>query len=140
MARNEHQPQHIVTDRVIHGSRKIGYLHFLLGHLAAEIFVFAVNQRTSSQIVDRSMFRRAHEPGSGIIRDPRLWPFLQRNHQGILRQFFGDSHVPDEPSQPGNHSGRLDPPHGFYSVMDIGSAHSYRSHHVQTLLATSRSA
>src|ERR1700758_3534792 len=101
MARYEHEPQHIVTDVVIHGSSEIGHLHLAFGHLAAEVFVLAVDQRTVAKEVDGSMLRRAHQPGAGIFGNPRVWPLFESRDQSVLREPFGYAHVADDAGQPG---------------------------------------
>ena len=123
MARNEYQPQHVVTDVVIHGSSEIGNLQLAFGHLAAEVFVFAVDQRAAAKEVDGSMLCRTHQPGSGIVGYPGLGPLLESSDQSVLREFLGYAHVADDTSQPGNHPGRLDLPDGFDGAMCLGGNH-----------------
>src|ERR1700752_21397 len=98
MARYENQPQHVLTDVVVHGSGKIWNLHLAFGHLAAEVFMLAVDQRAAAKEVDGSMLRRTHQPGSRILGYPGLAPLLESRDQRVLREFFGYAHVADDAS------------------------------------------
>src|SRR5581483_7781609 len=137
MTRDEYQAQHVVTDVVVHGSSKIGHLHFALGHFAAKHFMLFIDEGAAPEEIDSSMFRRSHEPCAGIFRNARFGPLFQCDHQSVLRKFFRDTDISYDASQPGNQAGRLDLPNGFDGEMCFGSSHCYRSHHFQASSATS---
>src|SRR5919198_2206984 len=137
MAGDEYKAQQVVADVVIHGCSKVRYLHLPLGDLTTEMFVLAVDERSAAKKINRSMFRRGHEPRARILRNARLGPLFKRGNEGILRQLFCDAHVAHHSSQPGNYPSRLDSPNRLNRAMRIGSCHSYRSHHVHAFSATS---
>ncbi len=69
MARNEHEAQEIVA-HVIGLAAEIRHRHLLLDfELASELFLFAVETLIAAKAIDRTMFRRGHEPGGRVIRD-----------------------------------------------------------------------
>src|SRR6266849_5662863 len=79
-------------------------------------------------MIDRTMLRDAGEPGSGVIRDARARPLLERGDEGVLRKLLGQPDVTDNPSDTSDDSGGLDPPNGVDGAMGIGRRHRYPSY------------
>ena len=52
--------------------------------------------------VDGPALGGGREPGTGVARDARLRPLLQRLDEGILRQFLGQTDVADQPHERGD--------------------------------------
>ncbi len=75
------------------------------------------------------MLGGGHQPGAGIVWDPRLRPLLERGDKSILREILGDADIAHDARQPGNKPRRLDSPDCVNRAMCIGSCHCYRSHH-----------
>ena len=105
MAGYEDEAEEVVP-HVVEGRVEIHHGPLLLGlELATEFLVLALRQLDPAQPVDRAMFRSGHEPGTRVIRDTRLRPPLQRDHQSVLRQVLRHADVAHDPSQPGDELG-----------------------------------
>ena len=125
MTRHEHQSQQIVFDVVVQVCGvEIRHGHVLLRlQLATEFLVLALEQLVATKVIDGAMLRGGHEPRARIVRNARLRPPLQRDDQRVLRELFGHTHVADDPRQPGDQPGRLDPPDSIDSAMGISDGH-----------------
>ena len=91
--------------------------------------MFALEQLIASQMIDRAVFRRAHEPGGGIVGNAGLRPLFQRRDKGVLSQIFGNAHVPDDACETADDAGGFDAPDGVDDAVNIGGRHGPRSHH-----------
>ena len=132
MARDKNQPQQIVAHIIIESRYKIWHGHLFLFHLAPQLFVLPLQPRLATEMINRPMLRRRHQPSARIIRHARLRPLLQRSNQCVLRQILRNAHVAHHPRKPGNNPRRFDPPNRVNRAMYFGSAHSQRSHHVRS--------
>ena len=52
--------------------------------LPAELLVFAFEEFFSAEVIDGTIFGRSHEPGARIVRNARLGPSLERDHERVL--------------------------------------------------------
>src|SRR5277367_5456497 len=139
MARDKYQPQQIVAHIIIESRCKIWHGHLFLFHLAAQLFVLALQPRVAPEMINRAMLGCGHQPCAGIIRHARLRPLLQRGNQSVLRQILGDADVAHHPREAGDNPGGFNPPDCVNRAISVGSAHSYPSHHLR-LSRASRSA
>lgn len=104
MARNEHQPQYVVVDR-------LGQLDLAgLGQPAAEELDLAGQRDVPAGLVDRPPFGDGRQPGARTVGDPGRRPLLEGGHQRVLGEVLRSAHVVDVPGQAGDQAGRLDPP------------------------------
>ena len=85
----------------------------------AQLLLFALQPLTAAKQIDGAVFRRAHEPGPGLLRDARLRPLLQCGDQGVLGELFGKADVAHDARQPGDQPGGLDPPDGIDGPMCV---------------------
>jgi len=97
--------------------------------LATEFRVLSLEQLVAAQSVEGAMLGRSHEPGAGVVRNARLRPLLERDHERVLRQLFGHAHVADDPGQAGDQPRRFDPEDRLDGTLGLGNRHGYRSHH-----------
>jgi hypothetical protein len=106
MARDEHQTEKVVADVVVESGFEVWHRPLLLRlELERNLFVFAIEERASAQVVYGAMLGSRHEPGAGIIRDTRSGPLLESRNQRILRQILGESDVVHHPREPGDQLG-----------------------------------
>jgi hypothetical protein len=89
--------------------------------LVCQLFVFAIEQLVAPEVVDGAMLCGGHQPGAGIPWDARFGPLLERGDQRILRQILGHADIPDDACEPGNETGRFDPPDGIDRAMSLGN-------------------
>jgi len=90
MARRENQAEQVVADVVIERGNVVGHGIFLLRlEFAAQLAVLAIKQRAAAHQIDRAVFRRGHQPGTGIRRDALARPLFERGNQSVVRQIFG---------------------------------------------------
>ena len=85
--------------------------------------MLALEQRVAAEEVDRAVLGGGHQPGARVVRDARLRPLLERGDESILRELLGEADVAHHPREPGDESGRLDPPDGVDRAMCVGSRH-----------------
>ena len=100
MTGGEHEAQKVVADGIV--DRRLERLHRPLPvgfELPAELVVLALEPLGSAEGVDRAMFRRCHQPGARIVRDPRLRPPLQRRDEGVLGKLLRQTEVANDPRQ-----------------------------------------
>ena len=64
--------------------------------------MLAVDHCAAPQEVDCAVFRRAHQPGARILRNPRFRPLLKGGYQCVLSQFLGDTNVVHNAGQRGD--------------------------------------
>lgn len=102
-----------------------GHLLFAL-KLANNLLVLALQECVATEMVNGSMLGGGHQPSAGVIWDARLGPLLEGCNERILRELFGEADIADDSCEPGNDSGRFDPPDRFDCAMCIGSRHDYR--------------
>ena len=103
MAGGEDQAQQVVADLRLRGFN--GVLQ-----LAAQLLVLAVQPLHAPHQIDRAVLGGAHQPGARPLRDARLGPLLQRRHEGVLGQLFGQTHVAHDVGEAGDEARRLDSP------------------------------
>ena len=73
--------------------------------LSTENFMLFVDEGAAAEEVDSSMLGRAHEPCTWVFRNAGLRPLFKGDDQSVLRELFGEAHVSDDASQPGNQAG-----------------------------------
>ena len=61
--------------------------------------------------------------GAGIFRNSALRPCGQGRHDGVLRQLFGQAHVPHHPGQAGDELGSFDPEDRLDRLMGFDRRH-----------------
>lgn len=110
MTGNEHQAQQVVTNIIVEGGVKIRHSHLLGLKLTSEFLVLAFEPRVPSEVVDRAMLGRSHEPGTRVVRHARLRPLLERGDQSILGKVLGQADIPHHAHQSGDEPRRLHPP------------------------------
>ena len=129
MAGHEDQAQKIVANIIgkCHVERSIeirlGQL-LLDDELAPQLLMFALQCYISPYPIDRAMLGGGHEPGARLVRDTRLRPALQGDHQRILRQVLGETHIAHEACQGSDELRRLDPPDRFNGALYVGCRHA----------------
>src|SRR5688572_2470789 len=89
-------------------------------------------------MVDRTILRGCHEPGTGVLGDTGLWPLLERSNQRVVREIFSDPDITYDSRNAGNELRGLDPPDRLDGAMCIGSRHVYQSHLLPPLVQGSR--
>ena len=135
MAGNEHQAQQVVTDLVIERSiERFALVADLTAQsldLSPELLVLAPHELVAAHGVDRSMLRRRHEPGSGLVGNALVGPLLERRDERVVRQLLGDADVAHHAREPGNELGPFDAKYRF----DCGMRRRLR-HRPKTLMAS----
>jgi len=86
--------------------------------------MLAIEQRLATQQIDRTMLRRRHEPGARVVGNAGRRPLLERGHERILGEIFGDADVSDDSREAGDDFRRLDPPDGIDGAARFISRHS----------------
>ena len=118
MAGHEDQPEDVVG-HLVDLRREVGTVELLEGLQLAPDQLRACARASRDAVVRRSPRRLAvaisQAPGLSGMPCPR--PLLERGHQRVLRQVLGHCHVADDPGQPGDQPGRLDPPDGVDRAM-----------------------
>src|SRR5262249_5427826 len=139
MTGGEDETQQIVAEVVVDLRLELPCRAFLFGLLvAAELFMFARRHLSSAKLVDGAMLGGRHEPGSRLVRNARLRPFLERHDERILGEILRKTDVTDNASKRRNQPGRFYPPDGVDGLMGVGSLHGYRSHHRRSGGASAR--
>ena len=119
-----HFPEQIVAHVVVQRVVQRGHLVAPPGlDLVAELFVPAVQHRAAPQVVERPVFRGAHQPRGGIARHAFGRPLLEGRHQCVLGQFLRHAHIANQACQCGDDFRGFHPPHRFDGAMDVGSRH-----------------
>jgi hypothetical protein len=131
MTGHEHQAKQIIAELIVHGYIKTLHIPLPLSlYLAAQLFVLPLDPMVAAQVVDRPVFRGDHQPGARVLRYTRFRPLRKGRNEGVLSQFLGDTHVAHDPGDTRYDSGGFHPPDCVYRPVDIGSRHSYQSHHL----------
>ena len=97
--------------------------------LALDRGVLVPLERAPAQRVDRAMLRGRHEPRTRLVGHALGRPLLERCHERILCELFGDADVAYEPSEPGDQARRLDAKDRFDGASRfgvVGRAHGRR--------------
>lgn len=130
MTGGEHQAQQVIADVVVERIVEIRHGRFLLpgGEFTAQLLVFAFEQFTAAQMVERAVFGGGHQPGARIVRDARLRPALEGGDQSVLREFLGEADVAQQPRERGDDARRLDAPHRVDGAVDIARIYLKMSH------------
>ena len=129
MARREHQAQQVVADVIVDrrdellldGSAGVGG--------RSDLFVLALGEAPAAQHVDRPVLRGGHEPGARVLRHARLRPALERRDERVLGEVFRQADVAHHAREPGDQTGRLDPPDRVDRSVRILRRHSRRLEH-----------
>ncbi len=66
-------------------------------------------------------FARRHEPRSGVIRNARLRPALERDDERLLRQVLGEADVANDANQTADQPRGLDPPDRLDGLAWVGA-------------------
>ena len=109
MTGGEHQPQQIIADiviqRFVQDRNRVRCIHRdPMRHFRQ----FVGRHCPVAELVNGPTFRRLHQPGTRIVRHPRLGPCPQRGHQRILRQFFGHRNIAHHAREPRYQARALD--------------------------------
>src|ERR1700739_102279 len=126
MAGNKKQAEQVVAEILFVGCVEFGFkiCHggFLLGaEFAAELFVFALEKLAPAKMIERAMLGSSHQPGSGIVGYTAAWPLFESGDQSVLRKFFGQANIANDPRKPRDNSRRFNAPHGVNRAMCSGS-------------------
>ena len=62
----------------------------------------------------------------GLSGTPDSGHCCEGGDERVLRELFGEADIADDPREPGDDSGGLDPPDCVDGAMCIGSRHDYR--------------
>src|SRR6185437_596571 len=92
-------------------------------HLDLAMLVF--DPVLAPQDIQSAMLRGGDQPGSRIVRNPRLRPVLERREQSFLRQILGQAHIPHQPGEYRDHFGGLDAPNSLDALLDV--AHRFHA-------------
>ena len=120
MAGDEHQPQQVVAHVLVGVQDGVEFARGTLlarFHVPAEQAQFLAKPLVPADPVNGAMLGGNHEPGAGVRGDSVSRPLLKSRDQGVLGQFLGQAHVPDQPGQARDDPGGLHPPQGFDHVV-----------------------
>ena len=120
----EHQAKEVISDVIVDCRVEVRH-GGLLPHLelAAEFFMLTLEELIPAKVIDGAMFGSGHKPGARIVRQTRFRPLLERGNEGVLGEFFSQTHISDHPGKPRDDPGRFDPPERVDGAMNIGSRH-----------------
>lgn len=82
--------------------------------------MLTLEQRPSSQDIDRAMLCRGHEPRAGISWNARLGPLFERSDERVVREIFSQPDITDDAREAGDEARRLDSPDGVDRAIGIG--------------------
>jgi hypothetical protein len=85
--------------------------------------VLAFEQLVATEVIDRAMFGRGHQPCAGVAGDARVRPLLQGGHQCVVREILCETDVAHHSHEPCNDLGGLNPPDGVNRAMGVGGRH-----------------
>ena len=111
MAGDEDEAEQVVPDLVVQrvvDRQDVAELLLLEG--MAELFVLTLEKLAAPEVIDRAVLRGCHEPCARVARDSRLRPLLQRRHERILREVFGQPDVAHDARQRRDELRRFDLP------------------------------
>jgi hypothetical protein len=83
--------------------------------------MFSRQHFPAPQLIQRAVLGGGHQPGSGVFRNARFEPLLERREQRILGQLLGQPHVAHDASQARDDASRLDVPNRAHGAMDLPS-------------------
>ena len=129
MTGDEHQPQQIVSDVVVHRLIEPWNRPLERLDLVAKLCVLAFEQLAATKPVNRATLGRRHQPCPRVPRNAVDWPLFEGSHERILRQVLGVTNVSHEAGEPGDQPGRLDAPYRLDGWKSFGGRHALRSHH-----------
>jgi hypothetical protein len=122
VTRDEQESEKIVPDRVVDVRVDVADTHFLLRlELVSDLLVLSLNELVAAHAVDCTMFRRGHQPRTGIARHARFRPLFERGYKGILCEVFGATYVMNEARESGNQLCRLDSPYSVDCAVCFGN-------------------
>ena len=137
MAGGEDEPQQIVAHIIIERRLDLARERLLpLFEVVPQLLVLAIEHFGAAEMIDRAMLGGRHQPGAGVVRNARCRPLLERRHERIVREIFGQPHVAHHARQGRNNLRGFDAPDGVDVAMGVGSRHGYRSHHLHPALST----
>jgi hypothetical protein len=124
VAGDEDQTKEVVFDVVGFGDVEISHGGILLRfEFPAQLFVFAFEELVAAEVIDGAMLSSGHQPSAGIVGDARVWPFFQRGHQCILREFFGHAYVANDASQARDQARGFNTPDGVDRSVNVFGRH-----------------
>ena len=128
MAGGEDEPQQIVAHIIIERRLELARERLLpLFEVVPELLVLAIEHFGAAEMIDRAMLGGRHQPGAGVVRNARCRPLLERRHERIVREIFGQPDVAHHARQGRNDLRGFDAPDGVDGAMGVGSRHGYRS-------------
>ncbi len=119
MACHEDEAKEVVPDVLVDSRIQVNALVSPL-HVAADLFVLALERLAAADQIDRLMLRGPHQPRAWLLRHAGDGPLLERGHQCVLRKLFGRCEIANDASQPGDEPGRLDAPDRFDRAVRLG--------------------
>jgi hypothetical protein len=90
----KNEPQQVVADIIVERRVEIVYNSIAVGfELVTQLFVFALEQLVPSEVVDRAMFGRRHQPRARVARNPLIGPLFEGCHERVVREIFGKTDI-----------------------------------------------
>ncbi len=86
----------------------------------------------SAQSIDGAVLGGGHQPRARIAGNALGRPLLERGHERILGQVFGETEIAHDAGEAGDEPRRFDTPDRVDRLMGFGSRHGYRSHHLRS--------
>src|SRR5262249_24928386 len=136
MTGDENQSKQVVADVVIKRGVEVWYCHLLGLEITPELLMFTIQQRTASQLINRTMIGGGHEPRTWFVGDAGFGPLFERRDHRVVSEVFGEADIAHDPCETGDKSGPLDPKYRVDCSVCIDSSHHYRSHHLQPVIAS----
>src|SRR6185503_2901430 len=129
MACGEDEPQHVIADVVIERGLRAGLRVPAGFNLIRELTMLSLEELVAPEVIDRTVFGRACQPGGGIVGDARLGPLLERGQKGVLCKVLGQADVANDACDRAGDAGGFDAPDGVDDAMKIGGGHRPGSEH-----------
>ncbi|MCY1311287.1 hypothetical protein D9M70_615710 [compost metagenome] len=92
--------------------------------LAADLGRLALGQLHMAQAVEGAMLGHLREPRGGVVGYAVDGPLLERGHQRVLRQLFGQAHIAHLARERGDDLRGLDAPDRLDGAVDGGGVWS----------------
>src|SRR5690349_12350805 len=136
MTGDENQSKQIIPDVIIKRAVEVRYCHLLGLEITPEFLMFAIQQRSPSQLIYRTMLGGGHEPRTWFVGDAGFRPLFESRDHRVVSEVFGEADIAHDPCKTSNESGPFDPKYGVDCSVCIDSGHRYRSHHLQPAIAS----
>ena len=117
MARDQHEAEDVVADRVIECRVEVVRGLFGCVEFTRELLVFAPRDGVTAEEIDGASFRGGCEPCRGIIGNAGLRPLLECGEKRLLCKIFSEADVASEAGESADDARRLDAPDRVDSFM-----------------------